>query len=198
MGARTRTQVPGWRWRRNPLRRRSDVVEGWAALVMAVLLLVGAPLAGVLVGAWGYGEAHSVAQRLRAELHMVRARVTGPVPQVSGTAPGGREQTYRVSVRWTPPGEPPRTTTAPIAAGTRTGATVTVWLDPSGVGMSAPPTSAMVWQQALSAGLCGAGGTAGTALVGYALFRRTALKHRLTEWERDWARTEPEWTHGGT
>lgn len=40
-----RTRVHGWRWRRNPLRRHSDVVEAWTALIVAVLLLVGAPLA---------------------------------------------------------------------------------------------------------------------------------------------------------
>src|SRR5207237_251923 len=42
-----RTRVYGWRWRRNPLRRRSDVVEAWTVLVVAVLLSVVAPLVGV-------------------------------------------------------------------------------------------------------------------------------------------------------
>ncbi|MGQ4333511.1 hypothetical protein [Streptomyces hayashii] len=61
MGTRTRdgeevdmrSGVRGWRRRDNPLRRRSDVVEAWTALVVATLLLVVAPLAGALAGRRG-------------------------------------------------------------------------------------------------------------------------------------------------
>lgn len=41
-----RTRMWGRRLRRNPLRRRSDVVEAWTVLAVAVLLLLGAPLLG--------------------------------------------------------------------------------------------------------------------------------------------------------
>lgn len=39
-------QVRLWRWRRNPLRRRSDVVEAWVIVVGWVFALV----CGLLVG----------------------------------------------------------------------------------------------------------------------------------------------------
>jgi len=193
MGARTRTQVRGWRWRSNPLRRPSDVVEGWTALAVALLLLVAAPLAGVLAGVWAQREGRAVAAELRAERHEVRAQVVGRVPDTPASA-GGREQSFRVAVRWTPPGEPPRTTTAPVRAGTRSGDVVDVWLDSRGRGVQPPPSDAVIWQQTLSVAFCAAGGTAGAAVLGYAAFRRTAMRHRLAEWERDWARTEPLWT----
>ncbi|MER7187064.1 3-deoxy-7-phosphoheptulonate synthase, partial [Streptomyces hyaluromycini] len=54
-----RTRVRGWRWRQNPLRRKSDVVEAWIALAVAVLLGVAAPLAGALTGLWAYEQASS-------------------------------------------------------------------------------------------------------------------------------------------
>ncbi|MFM9610658.1 hypothetical protein DF268_03445 [Streptomyces sp. V2] len=193
MGARTRTRVRGWRWRSNPLRRPSDVVEGWTVLALAVLLLVAAPLVGVLAGVWAQQEGRAVADRLRAERHQVRAEVVGRIPETPASA-NGREQSYRVAVRWTPPGGQPRTTTAPVEAGTRTGDVVDVWLDARGRGVRPPPNSAMVWQQSLSVAFCAGGATAGAVAVGYVVFRRTALRHRLAEWERDWALTEPRWT----
>lgn len=36
-----------WRWRRNPLRLRSDLVEAWIMLVTWVFALVGGLLAGL-------------------------------------------------------------------------------------------------------------------------------------------------------
>ncbi len=183
----------GWRWRSNPLRRPSDVVEGWTVLALAVLLLVAAPLAGALAGVWAQREGRSVADRLRSERHEVHAEVVGRVPDTPSSA-SGREQSYRVAVRWTPPGGQPRTVTAPVPAGTRTGDRVDVWLDSRGRGVRPPPSDAMVWQQSLSVAFCAAGGTAGVLVVGYVVFRRTALKHRLAEWERDWTLTEPRWT----
>lgn len=193
MGARTRTRVRGWRWRSNPLRRPSDVVEGWTALAVALLLLVAAPLAGVLAGVWAQREGTGVADRLRAERREVRAEVVGRIPDTPAAA-SGREPVHRVAVRWTPPGERPRTTTAPVPSGTRSGDVVDVWLDSRGRGVQPPPSDAVILQQTLSVAFCAAGGTAGLAVLGYAAFRRASLRHRLAEWERDWARTEPLWT----
>lgn len=41
-------RVRWWRWRRNPLRRRSDAVEAWVVLVTSVVMAAGMPLAGAL------------------------------------------------------------------------------------------------------------------------------------------------------
>jgi hypothetical protein len=67
-----RTRLRGWRRRRNPLRRRSDVVEAWTVLAVAVLLFVGAPLAGAAVGWWRYDNAQARAAAQRAERHSGR------------------------------------------------------------------------------------------------------------------------------
>ncbi|MDQ0681760.1 MULTISPECIES: hypothetical protein [Streptomyces] len=189
-----RTRVRGWRWRRNPLRRRSDVVEAWATLVVAVLLLVAAPLAGAVAGQWAHDDAQTVASRQQADRHRVRAQVVGGMPQTMPSVEGGRQQTVRATVRWTPPGEPARTAAARVPAGTRQGQTVDVWFDAHGHSVAPPPNSTMVWQQTLTMGLCVAGGAAVTVLLGHAVVRRLAMRRRLGEWEREWARTEPQWS----
>src|SRR2546422_9614258 len=45
-----RAKVLGWRWRSNPLRRRSDVVEAWIVLTAWAAATAGAVAAG-MVGA---------------------------------------------------------------------------------------------------------------------------------------------------
>ncbi|MFC8131587.1 hypothetical protein [Streptomyces sp. NPDC057302] len=39
-----------WRWRRNPLRRRADLVQGWIAVGLFLAVLTATPAAVVLVG----------------------------------------------------------------------------------------------------------------------------------------------------
>ncbi|MER5713969.1 hypothetical protein [Streptomyces sp. NPDC002132] len=183
-----------WRWRKNPLRRRSDVVEAWTVLVVALLLLIAAPLAGALVGRWAYDEARAVAAEQRAERHLVRAEVVSRPPETLPTAEGVREEAYRVTVRWTEPGGAVRTAPARVASGTERGDMVGVWFDARGRAVPAPRDGAAVWQQTLTSGVCTAGGTAAAVLLGHAVFRRVTRRRRLDEWGSEWARTGPEWS----
>lgn len=189
-----RTRVRSWRWRRNPLRRRSDVVEAWTVLVVAVLLFVVAPLAGVAAGLRAHDEAGSLATRQRAERRQVRAQVIGGPPERVSAVADDREHPYRAEVRWAEPGKGTRMAWARVPAGTRTGDTVPVWLDARGRGVAPPASDAAVRQHAVTVGVCAAGGAAAVILLGHALERRIALRHRLAEWEREWARTGPRWT----
>ncbi|MFE6280991.1 hypothetical protein [Streptomyces sp. NPDC057877] len=190
-----RTRVRGWRWRRNPLRRRSDVVEAWTVLVIAVLLLVGAPLAGVTAARWAHDEARSAAAALRAERRQVQAEVVGRASSTLPTSQGGQESTFRATVRWAErPGAEPHTTTARVSGGTRAGDTVPVWIDSRGRTVPPPPDGTAVREHALAVGVCAAGGAAAFVLLGRAAVRRVTTRRRLAEWEREWARTEPEWT----
>ncbi|MFE7167812.1 hypothetical protein [Streptomyces sp. NPDC057616] len=189
-----RTRVRGWRWRRNPLRRRSDVIEAWTALVVAALLLVGAPLAGALAGWWAHDEARGIAAAQRAERHRVRAEVVGKAPTQLPTVQGGREHSYRVRVRWTDTATGTHTTTARVPAGTRHGDQVALWFDARGRNVPPPPGSTAIWQHTLTVGAMAAGAVAAAVLLARAVVRRVSTGHRLAEWERAWARTEPDWT----
>ena len=189
-----RTRARGWRWRRNPLRRRSDLVEAWTILAVAVLLFVGAPLAGAVAGRWAHDEARAVAVAQRAERHQVRAEVIGKTPD-SLPSVGTREHTYRVTVRWTEPGSGPRTAAARVPAGTHRGDTVSVWFDSRGRSVPPPPDETAVWQHTLAVGGCAAGGAIAVVLLGHCVVRGAAARRRMAEWDRDWALTEPQWTH---
>ncbi|MFF5533841.1 DUF3592 domain-containing protein [Streptomyces cinerochromogenes] len=193
-----RTRVRGWRWRRNPLRRRSDVVEAWTVLVVAVLLFVVAPLVGVAAGLHAHDQARALAAAQRAERHQVRAVVIGDAPERVSEVQSDRRTPYRAQVRWTEPGKGVRTAWARVPAGTRAGEPVPVWFDSRGRNVAPPPDDAAVWQHAVTIGLCAAGGTATVVVLGHAVERRIALRHRLAEWEREWARTGPRWTQPRT
>ncbi|MET9253987.1 hypothetical protein [Streptomyces sp. NPDC003717] len=190
-----RTRVRGWRWRHNPLRRRSDVVEAWTAVAVAVLLFVGAPLAGAAAAWWGHDQARDAARQQLAERHRVSATVVGPPPAALPTVQAGGQHAYRATVRWTAPGGARPTTAARVPAGTRPGDTVRVWLDSRGRAVPPPADGAVVWQHTLTLGVCAAASTALVVLLAQALVRRVTLRRRLAEWERAWAGTEPHWTH---
>ncbi|GGY32933.1 Rv1733c family protein [Streptomyces djakartensis] len=190
-----RTRARGWRWRRSPLRRRSDVVEAWTVLAVAVLVCLGAPVVGAAAAWWAHGEARSVSAEQRAERHRVRAEVIGGTGEAPPAAQARGQHAYRATVRWTEPGGGTRTATARIPAGTDRGEAVEVWFDSRGRSVAPPVDSTAVWQHTLTIGTCAAGGVVLAVLLGHGVVRRVALRRRLAEWERAWARTEPEWTH---
>ncbi|WP_260334492.1 Rv1733c family protein [Streptomyces beigongshangae] len=189
-----RTREMVLRQRHNPLRRRSDVVEAWTALVVAVVLCAGAPLAGLAVGWWAYDGARGTAAVQRAERHQVRAEVVERGPGSAPGAEGDRRPVQRVVVRWSGPDGREHTGTTRVAAGTRVGDHTHVWLDGRDRIVPAPTSGTVVWQHALVVGACGAVLAAVGVLALHTLVRRVAARRRLAEWERAWARTGPEWT----
>ncbi|MGW0842258.1 Rv1733c family protein [Streptomyces sp. NPDC002787] len=190
-----RGQVFGWRWRSNPLRRRSDVVEAWTVLLVVFLLVVAAPAAGLAVGRWAHGDARAHAAAERAALDLVGAVVVEDAPDAVPTVHGDKQPLHWVQARWTEPDGGSRTGEARVPAGTERGDRADVWLDSAGRSVQAPPTDTAVWQHALAMGTCATGGVVGLVLLGHFAVRRVATRHRLAEWEREWARTGPDWGH---
>ncbi|MFV0137588.1 hypothetical protein ACLGIH_31120 [Streptomyces sp. HMX87] len=190
-----RTRVRGWRWRHNPLRRRSDVVEAWTVLAVAVLLFVGAPLLGAASAWWAHGQAREVAAEQRAERRQVRAEVVGKAPDALPSVHAGGYHSYQATVRWTEPGGIEQSTAARVPADTRRGETVDVWLDSEGRYVLPPADATTVWQHTLTIGVATTAGTVTVVLLARCAVRRVAMRHRMAEWDRAWARVEPEWTH---
>jgi hypothetical protein len=187
--------VFGWRWRSNPLRRRSDVVEAWTVLLVVLLLVLGAPAAGVAVGRWAHGDARAHADAERASRDLVSAVIVENAPAPVPSAHGDKQPVHWVRARWTEPGGGARTGEAQVPAGTKRGDRADVWLDKAGRSVPAPPTDTAVWQHALTMGTCATVGVVGIVLAGHLVVRRVAVRHRLAEWEREWARTGPDWGH---
>ncbi|MDT0611783.1 Rv1733c family protein [Streptomyces lancefieldiae] len=190
-----RTRVRGWRWRRNPLRRRSDVVEAWTVLAVALLLFLGAPLLGAATAWWSHGQAQAVVAEQRAERHHVRAEVVGGAPGTMPSVQGNPQHSYRATVHWSTPDGAEWSTTARVPAGTRHGDRVDVWLDPHGRSVPPPAGDSMVWQHSVTIGAFTTFGAALPVLLAHCAVRRMALWRRMAEWDRDWALTEPHWTH---
>ncbi|MFF8943424.1 hypothetical protein ACF1A5_14380 [Streptomyces sp. NPDC014864] len=190
----SRTRLRGRRRRHSPLRRRSDVVEAWTTLAVAVLLFLGAPLAGVAAAWWAHDAARAVAAVERADRHRVPAEVVGRVPGSPTPARSGGEHTARAKVRWGGPGREARTAVARVPAAARHGDRLDVWLDSRGRAVPPPPDGTTVWQNTLTVGAAATGGTAALVLLVHSAVRRVALRRRLAEWEREWARLGPEWT----
>lgn len=96
-----------WRWRRNPLRRATDLAEAWVALVALVLIAVAAPVVSCLVSA----AAQDSLQRSVREQRHTRHLVTATVVRDLGEAPldtdpdttTARETRSRVLAAWTAP-----------------------------------------------------------------------------------------------
>jgi hypothetical protein len=184
-----RTRVRGRR--HDPLRRGADVVETWTAVLFAVLLFLGRPCSGC--SRPGGPTTRRAAQAAwRTALHRVHAEAGGRPP----AGPGDGRHTRPVTVRWTEPGRAPRTDVARVPAGTRHGDTVPVRVDSGGHAVSAPPDETTVRQHAVTSGACAAAAAASAVLLARSVVRRVRLRRRLKEWEREWARTGPEWARG--
>ncbi|MFE7433465.1 hypothetical protein ACIPH4_26465 [Streptomyces tendae] len=189
-----RTRVRGWRWRRNPLRRRSDVVEAWTTVVVALLLFVAAPVLGAATAWWGYGQAQAIVAEQRAERHHVRATVENRTPGALSTGQLGGQHSYRATVHWKAADGTEKSTTAQVSAGARHGDSVDVWLDSRGRSVPPPSDGAEIWQHSATVGSFTTIGTVLTVLLANRAVRTVALRRRMAEWDRDWALTEPQWT----
>ncbi|MGG8592602.1 Rv1733c family protein, partial [Streptomyces lividans] len=181
--------------RRNPLRRRSDVVEAWTKVLVALLLFVAAPALGAATAWWGHGQAQAIVAEQRAERHHVRATVVDRTPGTLSTGELGGQHTYRATVHWKAPDGTEKSTTARVPADTRHGDTVDVWLDSRGQSVPPPSDSAEIWQHSATIGSFTTIGTVLTVLLAHRAVRAVAMRHRMAEWDRDWALTEPQWTH---
>ncbi|GHH13991.1 hypothetical protein GCM10018780_54150 [Streptomyces lanatus] len=180
--------------RPSPLRRRSDVVEMWTMLAVAVLLFVVAPSVGVMAAWWAHDDALDTVQEQRADRRHIRAEVVGGTSGTAPLTPTGRQPSTEVTVRWNDPLHGPRTTTAHVPADTRTGETIDIWLNSRNRSVPPPPDDTAVWQHTVISGMCATGGTVALILLGHGVVRHSAMRRRLAEWDREWARTEPQWT----
>ncbi|WP_406731354.1 hypothetical protein [Streptomyces sp. NBC_01794] len=179
-------KVRWWRWRRNPLRRRSDVVEAWVVLVTSVVMAAGMPLAGALSSV----RVGSVLLQQRQERHRTSAALT---EDAGDPGPGTYARTWAV-VRWTASGDTVRTAGVRVAAGSRAGARTVIWTDGQGRLVSAPLTPGQTVALSAFAGMLAASGVALSLLAGRRAVRMGLDRHRAGQWERTWALTGPRWS----
>ncbi|MEU6144532.1 hypothetical protein ABZ848_29790 [Streptomyces sp. NPDC047081] len=183
-------KVPLWRWRHNPLRRRSDRVEAWIVLAAWLVALVGGLLAGLAADA---GMADSLAAR-RASVHSVSAVLTRDAPRgPTVTTAGGSGDTVWAKVHWRAADGSTHTGMARVATGSAAGASVTVWVDNHERLVTSPPSPLEARLQSALAGVLVVFGTAAAAAGCACLARFRLDRRRIRAWEAEWERVGPQW-----
>ncbi|MGW3381318.1 Rv1733c family protein [Streptomyces albogriseolus] len=185
-----RHTVPWWRWRDNPLCRRTDVAEAWLLIATAVLALVLSGFAGLAAaGAVGASLDDRRARTSTVPAVLVEnARDAAPAP-VSENGDGG----VWAEVRWTASDGSRHTGRAEVPADSEKGDQVTVHTDGDGRLVSAPPEGAEAHFQIVMSGITVFFVTGGMVLLCGWIARARLRLRRLDLWEAEWRQVEPSW-----
>jgi hypothetical protein len=187
-----RAKVLGWRWRSNPLRRRSDVVEAWIVLAAWTAATAGA----VAVGMVGAQAAQRVVNDDRAGRRPVSAVV---VKTVAGSGrdvvTGVRYDRALATVRWSDGKGKVRTGTVDVKPTAKPGSGVRAWTDGHGRLVAAPVSADEAATRVVLAGT-GVGLATGLTVLGGGRLVRLRVQRRATErWGAEWERVGREWGH---
>ncbi|MFG1665885.1 hypothetical protein [Streptomyces sp. Y7] len=184
-----------WQWRHNPLRRSTDRLQGWIALALLLLVPFLGMVAMFTIGDAAYRHYVTTAANQRQTRHLTTGVLTHDAPRhpEPGSAEA-RKTRYPATVRFTDQQGRTRTARTDVLPGLSVNSEVDVWVDADG-SLTEPPLAAeqirsrtMGWAILAFLAVAMAGGAVyGTAA--HVLHRRN-----MTEWESQWAETEPRWT----
>jgi hypothetical protein len=192
-----------WRWRHNPLRRATDLVEAWLALVVLLLVLVAAPLIGALVGAVAQDTLQRSVREQRTGRHAVTATVVkklkGAELDPDPDSSAARDVRSRVLADWTAPDGTVQHGAVMASLNTpRKGDRFRVWTDRHGRIVARPLDSATATTHAVLAGFGAALLTAGLVDSGRRFVLWRMVRRRYARWDRAWERAGPDWGRTGT
>ncbi|MCF4136589.1 hypothetical protein L1856_06370 [Streptomyces sp. Tue 6430] len=191
-----------WRWRRNPLRRTTDLVEAWVALTALLLMLLVAPVVGSLVGAVAQDALQRTVRDQRLSRHQVPATVVrelgGSMPESEPESVSGRDGRTRVVADWTAPdGTPHHGTVLAGLTSAHRGDRFFLWIDTRGRPVGRPLDSATATTHAVLAGCGAALLTAGIVEALRRLAVRQLVRRRYARWDQAWDRAGPDWGRTG-
>jgi hypothetical protein len=178
---------------RNPLRRRSDVLEAWLLPAAVVVFLVLCPLVVGLTGMVLRAD-NTAAQRAQHSWHSVPAVLLRAAPGPVFTDNGANTWTVWEPARWTVDGRQ-HTGSIPVAAGSAARSTQTVWLNSRGQVQVPPLSPARLGATVEAAMLIAAGALAVVVGIFTVLARWFLDRRRLAGWEAGWLAVGPVWSH---
>ncbi|MFD3464857.1 hypothetical protein ACFWWM_00525 [Streptomyces sp. NPDC058682] len=199
-----------WRWRRNPLRRPTDLFEAWVAFAALVCVLVVAPAIGWVAGLRVDGTLQQAAHQQRQERHLVPAVVLRPAPEsavaagasASASADTSTQRTAphrtQIVAAWTAPDGSSHQGTVPAAEEPPLpGERFRIWTDARGrlVGQPLDPSAAV-----FHAGMAGLAATICVATLVETVRRlvvRRLMHRRYIRLDRAWAAAGPDWGRAG-
>ncbi|MEV0979383.1 hypothetical protein [Streptomyces sp. NPDC049915] len=191
-----------WRWRRNPLRRGTDLAESWVALTALLLILVAAPVAGTLAGRAADGALQQSVRDQRHTRYEVAATVDHEVErsplEANPDLAAGRDTRSRVLAEWRgPDGSDHHGPIMTTLKSPEHGDHFTIWTDRHGDLAARPLDSATATTHAVLAGI-------GTALAVGCLIEAVRrlivwrmVRRRYAHWDRAWLRAGPDWGRTG-
>jgi hypothetical protein len=192
-----------WRWRHNPLRRTSDLVEAWVALVALLLILAVAPVIGSLVGGVAQDALQQSVRDQRAARHPVTATVVRKLNRspldTDPESSSARDLRSRVLADWTAPdGSGHRSAALADLKSPHRGDHFKIWTDLHGQIVARPLDSTTATTHAVLAGFGAAMLTAGAVEGGRRLIVWRMVRRRYSRWDQAWDRAGPDWGRTGT
>ncbi|MET7886909.1 Rv1733c family protein [Streptomyces avermitilis] len=191
-----------WRWRHNPLRRTTDLIEAWVALTALLLILVAVPVIGAVVGAVAQDALQqSVRDQHRARHETVATVVKklnrGPLDPDPETA-SARDAHSRVLADWTgPDGSAHHGAVLAVLKTPHHGDHFTLWTDQQGRIVGRPLDTATATTHAMLAGFGAAAMSAGLVEGGRRLIVWRMVRRRYARWDQAWDRAGPDWGRTG-
>ncbi|MBB5939679.1 type IV pilus modification PilV family protein [Streptomyces zagrosensis] len=179
-----------WRWRRNPLRRRTDVIEAWTVLLTAVIMVVG----GAALGATTAVTVQEPLMEQHEHRHQTQAELVKDVPARPTELGDPGVNRVHATVRWTTPDGATHTGKARVEEGRKAGARVTVWTDARGELTSTPLSPEQATTRAAVLGAMAATGFGCVTLIARHLVQRRLERDRNEQWECAWAEIGPKWS----
>lgn len=192
-----------WRWRHNPLCRRTDLAEAWVALAALLLICCAVPATGFAVGGVVRDALHQSVQRQ----HQERERITATVVSVSRQpldpdpeTASAREGYRRVTATWPAPDGTVRRGAVPAqlrAPGP--GDRFPLWTDRrSGHAVGEPMDGPTASTHAALAGFGAAAACVGLVEGLRRLLVWRLLQVRYARLDQAWDRAGPDWGRAGT
>ena len=175
---------------RNPLRRRTDKIAAWLAVLLVVVFIVGAPAVSMAAVGW-VGRSAATWQHAARSWRQVLAVVTRAAPASPAWGLSGYSW---VRARWTAPDGQARAGLIPVSVAVAPGQRVRVWVDAAGTPTGPPLTTGTVVADEVRTAVVA------VIMLGVVLLclmgagRQLLDRRQLAGWEAAWAAVGPEWT----
>ncbi|GHJ42289.1 hypothetical protein [Streptomyces sp. TS71-3] len=192
-----------WRWRHNPLRRTTDLLESWVALTAAVLIAAAAPVVGVMTGALSEQALLRSVHQQHVERHVTTAVVVRTVRRSAADPDpetvAARDAHSRVIADWRAPDSSAHT--GPVVTdlqSPRPGDHFPVWVDRQGTILPRPLDPLTASTHAALAGFGAAAAFATLVEGGRRVVLWRMVRRRYARWDRAWEKSGPDWGRTGT
>ncbi|MGW6022712.1 Rv1733c family protein [Streptomyces sp. NPDC055099] len=177
-----------WRLRRNPLRRRTDLVQAWIAVGLFLVVLTATPAAVVLVGDAVRRHTEQIARHQADTRHRTTAVLVHDAPR--HPEPGSvesRNVQYPVTVRFTDRHGDTRTAQKDVEPALPAGSAIRVWVSDEGKLTGPPLTDDEVRDHTVGYAVMAAIAVPLLGAAAYACAHRRLERINLARWDADWA-----------